>query len=254
MKMTAMAEKTLSNEEGISICSLGDFLKFLSKHDDDAILFRGQRQDWPLLPAIGRHEFVARNDKTPEEFEATTLRLVKKQSIPFLQYKPESDWEWLALAQHHCLPTRLLDWTINPLIGLWFAVCKSEKEKSGNGVVWMFKPSEEAIASEGYVLKTPPNKITKTMVFTPTHITPRIRAQAGCFTIHLYQKRQLSFLPLERQAKYKRVLSKLVIPSNSFASIRFDLDRVGVNEASIFPDMDGLCRHLAWLHTIAEDE
>jgi hypothetical protein len=61
-------------------------------------------------------------------------------------------------------------------------------------------------------------------------------------------------VPLERHPQHSESLKKLVIPPESFSDIRWVLDRCGINAATIFPGLDGLCRHLEWAHTFAEDE
>ena len=72
------------------------------------MLFRGQNVDKPLLPKIAR---LARESKITdiETIEQQMLERFRKESIPFLQgARPETVWDWLSIAQHQGLPTRLL--------------------------------------------------------------------------------------------------------------------------------------------------
>ena len=93
----------------------------LVKDKTETTIFRGQRKDYPLLPniccSIEQTELL--------ENEREMFRLFKKEAAPCLKVSPENDWEWLAVAQHHGLLTRLLDWTFDPYVELWFALEKA---------------------------------------------------------------------------------------------------------------------------------
>jgi hypothetical protein len=117
--------------------SLTDFLAYLdSECANEMALFRGHREDWPLLPRIGRLKFADEKNSFVER-EAELYWAFRREAVSFLRSVPSNHWDWLAIAHHHGLPTRLLDWTRNPLAGLWFAT-REPAVTSGSGVLWVF--------------------------------------------------------------------------------------------------------------------
>jgi len=232
----------------VDINSILEYVKYLEVEcTAEDILFRGQpREDKTLIPRIARiklkEEIFKSEHKMFEEF--------KRQAIPHLEIMPENDWEWLALAQHHGMATRLLDWTKNPLAGLWFAV-REPPTRGVNGVVWALEVREDEQIKD---LKESPLKQRVTRVYQPNNITARIAVQRGWFTAHGCGIHTKKFIPLEKNQRYRTRLTKLRINKDFFHEIRFQLDRCGVNDASMFPDLGGLSRHAQWLHSFLEDE
>jgi hypothetical protein len=230
------------------ITSLSQFVQFVEDNcTHENVLFRGQREDKRLLPRIARLKLkvgvIAAERVMLEDF--------KRQALPFLESTPESDWDWLALAQHHGMATRLLDWTLNPLAALWFTV-ESPAINEASGVVWMFQVEEKDFVKPGD--KSEPFAGDRTRVFRPRHITRRIIAQSGWFTSHKYLDDKEKFIALELNKRYKDRLTKVAIPAAAFSDLRRDLDRCGVNAAALYGDIDGLCRQIEWLHSLLDDE
>ena len=159
------------------ITSYIDFIDKKCKADD--VLFRGQQVDKPLLPKIARME----TKTNILHAERKMLREFKRRVLPLLDVQPESNWDWLAIAQHHGMPTRLLDWTLNPLAALWFAVNRppvKEGMKLQPGVVWILFPKPTDYAYK----PTNPFTTDRTKIFRPRHIADRLVTQAGWFTVH----------------------------------------------------------------------
>lgn len=236
----------------LTINKFTDYTKIIEKcADSENYFFRGQRTDSILLPRIGRlklKESLAKSEKKMfNEF--------KRKSIPFIQNLPKNDWDWLAIAQHHGMATRLLDWTSNPLTALWFAVQYPAKEKM-HGVVWIFKVPEQDILTPDKLINSSiaPFSGKRTKMFQPNCVTNRIVAQNGSFTVHRFIDSRKSFVPLEKNKYYQNCLTKVIIPAKSFTNLRYHLDRFGINHSSMFPDIDGVCKHVEWLNSRLADE
>lgn len=243
--------------KAITIRSFSEYSRFISeKCDDDDILFRGQQTDEPLLPKIARVKL--HKGAVIIDVEKEMLQEFQRQALPFLEINPQTDWDWLAVAQHHGMATRLLDWTVNPFAALWFAVEQPPKKKRKPphslkpGVVWVFRTQRKDYVSD--LKHDNPFKVDRTRIFRPRHITRRIVSQSGWFTVHKYVPTKKGFLPLEKNKTYQPYLQKILIEPSEFSQIRRELDRCGFNSAALFVDIDGLCRHIQWQHTRLEDE
>jgi hypothetical protein len=219
-----------------------------------AHFFRGQEwQGWGLVPAIGRLRCASR-----DELHAREARLFADFKIRAGNLLNDEDdaWRIAFLMQHHGLPTRLLDWSASFAIALHFAM---RHAREGDAVVWILDAGqlnrtagcgEELLLHRALEGDYEEYFITRTKEFpfpvvglAPSRSLPRLQQQRGFFTLHRDLDR-----PLE--AMHAAALRKIVIPAALFDDARAFLRLSGVNEFSLFPDLDGLARHLRVTHGI----
>jgi hypothetical protein len=229
---------------------LSDLVNFLELHckKEDA-LFRGQAADWPLRPKLARLKIP--RGQSLLRIEEEMLDHFERAVVAYMPTPPASRWELCALAQHHGMATRLLDWTYNPLAALWFALERSVVPAADNAVVWMFWPSAgDAVNGEDLFFELS----SSISYWKPRYVSPRIRAQGGVFTVHSFDKDTGTFRSLQEAREHHEKLTKILVPRSAFAEIRYQLDRCGINAATVYPDIDGLARHIEWLYSYyAED-
>lgn len=243
-----MEKYLIDNNDGqprhFCIENIGQFLELCTwLYGNEQVIFRGQRRQQALLPNVARNsEYVRTEEEVFNEF--------KREASPYLDYIPESSWQWLAVARHNGLPTRLLDWTKNSLAALWFTVqqpaCKKE-----SGVVWAFGYDCEHLVSDEQFEKSP-FEISKILIYFPDHIYPFIQAQSGLFTVH--PKKDGDFKPMEEIANSDLLLTKIEIPADFFPTIRHQLFWGGVHHASLFPGLSGLVKKIRYQHELLDDE
>ncbi len=226
----------------------------LPRGGSGAIWLRGQADaDWPLKPSIARlpeigglYDPARMSPDNLYEKERETLQRFRRDSYPFVQ-RELTDWEAITVGQHHGLPTRLLDWTSNPLVALFFA---AEKESDKDGAVFAFRRRNNSqyhvsmFSGQNPKKPNPPNPLRVPgikMVF-PMLIANRLIAQSGGFTIQDplkcimeratedFAKTHLDVLEL-----YKWKLCKSAKPK-----ILAELHRVSINRRSLFPGLDGV--------------
>lgn len=147
------------------------FLEWIDEHSSNSYYRGHSDKKYLLRPKVGRENYSLSDEINM--FEHFKLR-------SGLHVKLNNDFEWLALAQHHGLPTRLLDWTLNPLVAAFFAV-RDNKEKDGR--VYCFNIQEDILDREISILKSPFH-LERIKFIHPPISTRRIELQRGVFSVH----------------------------------------------------------------------
>lgn len=210
--------------------------------NSEDFLFRGQSVDHPLIPKISRlkpkGDLLSIERLLLDEFKRSNPLLLDTSA----RY---DDWDFLTLGQHFGLPTRLLDWSNNALTALWFATGTDPlaKEMSKCSVVWILMGEENDFNVKPEEVH--PFEISETKIFKPRIIKQRINNQSGVFSIQATSEIK-GKVELNRTDSFKHKLLKIKIPSEKFVEIRSDLNTLGVNAFTIFPELEGLCAHLQW--------
>jgi hypothetical protein len=156
---------------------------------------------------------------------------------------PKNDFECLAFAQHYGLATRLLDWSTNPLVALYFAV---EMQGETDGAVfchmpWLIIDQENSSIDREF---------DKVVLLTPRPFDRRIAAQSGVFTFHVQPETALTATQVHKEARGAAPdgvdLVAIRLPAKAKPIFLRQLSAIGINRKFLFPDLEGLSAFVNW--------
>lgn len=216
---------------------INTFIHLVVSEFSSADLFRGHGNvGWALEPQIDRllPPSCEIDDYAFERWaqEALALEEFSRLGASALMGHSYTDWELLAVARHHGVPTRLLDWSANPLIALYFA---ATVEPDLDGIVWCLDSDFDLVDLVlGKEEHGDPLKIRETLVFDPPHLHPRLKAQSSVFTVHP------PVLSAGEQRWNSDRMEAVRIPKAFKPQMRAHLEKLGINRIRLFPDLDGI--------------
>jgi FRG domain len=209
-------------------------LDFVRRHQPPQWVFRGQARHWSLRPSAGR---MAQQYQPSRELQL--FNEFKRLGQPmFPNAMLMDDWDWLFVGQHHGLPTRLLDWTTNPLVAAYFA-CQPDGQGRCDGEIIAVRVSDIGLLSTTDRPRSPFMIERPTFVY-PSAVAPRISSQRGLFSIHPE--------PAKRWILRNKTDRFSVKGANKERFLGY-LYGLGVDAAMVMADADGLARNLKWRYT-----
>lgn len=214
------------------------YVAVISGKSDSTWAFRGEADGaWEFIPKVGR----------PSVCGSAGYRLADEK-ILFENFRREARrherglgftaMDWMAVAQHHGLPTRLLDWSTNPLVAAWFAVADEAQVSDARIHMIRFVPSAVASLEEPFALAP---AVAPALVRVPP-LAARITSQQGLFSIH--PNPTVAWTPWSPGSTY--LYDHFDVPEASKAYFRQALHFLGFNSSRLMSDLDGLARTLQW--------
>ncbi|MEE0547507.1 MAG: FRG domain-containing protein [Peptococcaceae bacterium] len=267
--------------------------QFSRKHKTGGFIFRGMSNaSWPLLPGIYREHqedeitaTVSDASSSKKIYQASEYEILshfKKEASGLLPHIPmKDDFTWLQYAQHYGVPTRLLDFTANPLVAMYFC-CRSGSEN--DGVIWIINTvsfdywsTNESVCDflrrrgdiinfimqevrgefdYGELVGEPRDNKIRPLMFIPPYIDQRMSAQSSRFLIWGEKQSALEdMIKPDNEMQLdtgmnvdfindEHFLGKMIVPAECKKGIMKELDLLNINEKSIFPGLDGIGRYL----------
>jgi len=212
----------------LTINSVEEFHKAVRSQWSGHSVYRGEDDvSYELRSKIGRL-MVGNPTKNTSASETGSLGQFKKLSAPFLTETPKDNWEWLALAQHHGLPTRLIDWTLNPLVAAYFA---AKRIKHSDSVIYVCQLYQMPHADENI----DPFEMKEDVFYLPRHSSVRFVVQRGLFAVQHDPKSKFTHHSLERW----------ILKNDCLIELNTTLRVYGITQEALFPGLDGLCQGIA---------
>jgi len=230
--------------------TIPQLLEKLNEYPRPFWIYRGQADsEWLLAPKAGRQEYhIERSEDTGNsDLPDVDLRRFKQWRSLAVAYKkdlPSNDFECLGFAQHYGLATRLLDWSLNPLVALFFAV---DSESDMDAAVYAYSPNWHVRPDAGDLSSS--RLISQ---YTPPPFDSRILVQSGVFTYHPEPTKPLTAERLgaadlgKLTPDHKSNLVRFVLPKAIKGILKRKLSELGVSRKSMFPDLDGLSDFVNW--------
>lgn len=243
-----------------------ELIESVQQTTDAPIWFRGVGSaNYELLPSLYRHP-TKTDIADLIELEGSLINRFRHRSIPYQTRSLSDPWELLFMMQHFGVPTRLLDWSENPFIALYFALTSAESRRvggafKGDAAVWILNTrlwNGKVLSPfwKGRVVAVPDNPLegyaptsdlgrlpAEPVAMAGLHNSQRIVAQRGAFTIfgHLNWPMEKIFedkgFPLDS-------LIKVVLPEKDLPKIRDSLFGIGYADSMIYPDLTGLAKEI----------
>ncbi len=229
----------------------------------------GNVQKYELIPSLYRRKDISDID----EFIKIDMGITEDLELKGVAYNSEIStntyFHNLFILQHYGCPTRLLDWTENPFVALFFTLesaLRYNVAPKENACVWVLDPINwNNMVHSGYSTN-PPNKILShkddqvkaydinelrksdrkyPIAISGTHNSRRIVAQKGTFVIFGKNTKSMDKVLLDFPHANTSILRKLVLPKKLLSEIFRDLQRYGITDSVLFPELDGLCKELS---------
>lgn len=233
---------------------------------EESVWYRGcGKASYELMPSLYRHKDAKEDDKVAE-LERKLMARFRQRSLPYHTRSLTDDWNTLFFMQHYGIPTRLLDWTENPLIALHFALMSAPYKKTAKGelnfkedtTIWILDPTKwnrHALSHQSYdggalspgdeALKgyKPSNTFSGMNRFPVAlygeYNSPRIVAQQGVFTIFGQIIDPMEKMYVDNDFPQDSLI-RITIESPIIGDMRKSLLRQGTTESVVYPDLEGL--------------
>lgn len=210
------------------ITSLSDLFHIFEDRTSERVMyFRGQVRDWPLSPSLARKSVTEQERAKESECFRRLAEILPNVN----------DWERATIAQHYGVPTRLLDWSENPLVGLYFAL-DDEKYDDEDGVIWVFEdktivvPDVASIRDGSGLRKLEYPRPYRAWQKLQLEI-PRTKVQRGSLTSQPDLSKEFDKQKFDQNTQSLR---KFIVLKESKTQLRKQLEILGVTEDRLFPD------------------